>query len=166
MSNFCVFTVSEFLSHLPRNSRASGDGNSDFLSFFVFRGRKLLWACLKAPALTGYVGDAYTDSCQKWSLRASRNVMMRIHFGCQSWALWVIPRTVQSVSMHSNWAGLGAQEGPLFGENQKDGGKGTGKEKKRHDDLRQTSRQFTTFYDNVRHFMTVSVSLSLSLPLR
>ena len=34
------------------------DGNSDFLSFFVFCGRRLLWVCLKAPALTGYVGDA------------------------------------------------------------------------------------------------------------
>ena len=35
---------------------------------------------------------------------------------------------------------------------------GDGK-KKRHDNLRQTSRQFTTFYDNLRHFMTISVSL-------
>ena len=39
-----------------------------------------------------------------------------------------------------------------------DGGKGTG-QKKRHDNLRQTSRQFSTFYDNLRHFMTISVSL-------
>ena len=38
-----------------------------------------------------------------------------------------------------------------------DGGKGTGK--KRHDNLRQTSRQFMTFYDNLQHFMTFSVSL-------
>ena len=35
-----------------------GDGNSDFLSIFVFCGLKLLRACLKAPALTGYIGDA------------------------------------------------------------------------------------------------------------
>ena len=39
-----------------------------------------------------------------------------------------------------------------------DGGKGTGK-KKCHDNLRQTSRQFTTCHDNLRHFMTISVSL-------
>ena len=38
-----------------------------------------------------------------------------------------------------------------------DGGKGTGK--KCHDNLRQTSRQFTTCHDNFRHFMTISVSL-------
>ena len=35
-----------------------GDKNSEFLSFLVFCGHKLLRACLKAPALTGYVGDA------------------------------------------------------------------------------------------------------------
>ena len=34
-----------------------------------------------------------------------------------------------------------------FGENQK-GTAGRGREKKCHDNLRQTSRQFTTFYDN------------------
>ena len=59
MSNFCVFTVSEFLSHLRETPEPPGDGNSDFLSFFVFCGRKLLWACLKAPALTGYVRDGH-----------------------------------------------------------------------------------------------------------
>ena len=37
---------------------------------------------------------------------------------------------------------------------------GDGKtKKKRHDNLRQTSRQFTTFYGNLRHYMTISVSL-------
>ena len=45
-----------------------------------------------------------------------------------------------------------------IGENQK-GTAGRGREKKCHDNLRQTSRQFTTFYDNLRHFMTISVSL-------
>ena len=39
-----------------------------------------------------------------------------------------------------------------------DGGKGTGKQMS-HDNLRQTSRQFKTFSDNLRHFMTISVSL-------
>ena len=60
MSNFCVFTVSEFLPHLPRNSRASRGRKFRFVVsfFFVFCGRKLLWAGLKAPGLTGYVGDA------------------------------------------------------------------------------------------------------------
>ena len=42
--------------------------------------------------------------------------------------------------------------GVLIGENQK-GTAGRGREKKRHDHLRQTSRQFTTFYDNVRRHM-------------
>ena len=46
----------------------------------------------------------------------------------------------------------------IRGKPKGDGGKGTG-EKKCHDNLRQTSRQFTTFYDNLRHFMTISVSL-------
>ena len=46
----------------------------------------------------------------------------------------------------------------FFGESQK-GTAGRGREKKCHDNLRQTSRQFTTFYDNLRHFMTISVSL-------
>ena len=35
---------------------------------------------------------------------------------------------------------------------------GDGK-KKRQDNLRQTSRHFTTFHGNLRHFMTISVSL-------
>ena len=39
-----------------------------------------------------------------------------------------------------------------------DGGKGTGG-KIRQDNLRPTSRQFRTFYDSLRHFMTISVSL-------
>ena len=54
--NFCVFTVFEFLSHLPRNSRASRGRKFQFFVFFVFCGLELLRACLKAPALTGYVG--------------------------------------------------------------------------------------------------------------
>ena len=45
-----------------------------------------------------------------------------------------------------------------IGENQK-GTAGRGREKKCHDNLRQTSRQFATFYNNLRHFMTISVSL-------
>ena len=45
-----------------------------------------------------------------------------------------------------------------IGENQK-GTAGRGREKKCHDNLRQTSRQFTTCHDNLRHFMTISVSL-------
>ena len=54
-----IFTVFEFLSHLPGNSRASrGRKFRLFLSFCVFGVHKLLRACLKAPALTGYVGDA------------------------------------------------------------------------------------------------------------
>ena len=53
--NFCVFTVFEFLSHLPRNSRAS---RGQKFRFSVFCGLKLLGACLKAPARTGYVRDA------------------------------------------------------------------------------------------------------------
>ena len=56
--NFCVFTVFEFLSHLPGNSRASRGRKFQFFVFFVFCGLKLLRACLKASALTGYVGDA------------------------------------------------------------------------------------------------------------
>ena len=56
----CVFAVFEFLFQLPRNSRASRDGNSDFLLFWgVFCGQKLLRACLMAPALMGYVGAAW-----------------------------------------------------------------------------------------------------------
>ena len=47
---------------------------------------------------------------------------------------------------------------PLIGEIQK-GTAGRGREKKCHDNLRQTSRQFTTCHDNLRHFMTISVSL-------
>ena len=35
---------------------------------------------------------------------------------------------------------------------------GRGREKKCHDNLRQTSRQLTTCHDNLRHFMTISVS--------
>ena len=54
----CVFTVFEFLSHLPRNSRASRGRKFQLFVFFVFCGLRLLRACLKAPALTGYVGDA------------------------------------------------------------------------------------------------------------
>ena len=50
-----VFTVFELLSHLPGNSRASRGRK---FRFFVFCGLKLLRASLKAPALTGYVGDA------------------------------------------------------------------------------------------------------------
>ena len=46
----------------------------------------------------------------------------------------------------------------FVGENQK-GTAGRGRERKRHDDLRQASRQFKRFYDNFRHFMTMSVSL-------
>ena len=42
-----------------------------------------------------------------------------------------------------------------------DGGKG--REKKCHDNLRQTSRQFTTCHDNLRHFMTISVSSSIDI---
>ena len=56
--NFCVFTVFEFLSQLPRNSRASRGWKFQFFVFFVFCGLKLLRVCLKASALTGYVGDA------------------------------------------------------------------------------------------------------------
>ena len=55
--NFCVFTVFEFLSRLPGNSRASRGRKFRFFVFFVFCGLKLLRARLKAPALTGYVGD-------------------------------------------------------------------------------------------------------------
>ena len=57
--------ISVFLQSLnfcptyPETPEPPGDGNSDLLSFFVFCGLKLLWACLKAPAFTGYVGDAY-----------------------------------------------------------------------------------------------------------
>ena len=54
----CVFTVFEFLSHLPKTSRASRGRKFRFLGIFVFCGHKLLRASLKAPALTGYVGDA------------------------------------------------------------------------------------------------------------
>ena len=46
-----------------RETRASRDGDSDFWSFFVFCGHKLLRACLKGPALTGYVGDAQDKGC-------------------------------------------------------------------------------------------------------
>ena len=53
--NFCAFTVFEFF-HLPRNSRASRGRKFPFFLFFC--GLKLLRASLKAPALTGYVGDA------------------------------------------------------------------------------------------------------------
>ena len=65
MWNFCVFTVFEFLSHLPRNSRAFRGRKFRFSVFSVFCGLKLLKACLKAPALTGYVGDRARiyDSC-------------------------------------------------------------------------------------------------------
>ena len=54
----CVFTVFELLSHLPKNSRASRGRKFRFSVFFVFCGLKLLRACLKGPALAGYVGDA------------------------------------------------------------------------------------------------------------
>ena len=47
---------------------------------------------------------------------------------------------------------------PTVGEIQK-GTAGRGREKKCHDNLRQTSRQFMTCHDNLRHFMTISVSL-------
>ena len=63
--NFCVFAVFEFLSHLPRNSRASRGRKFRFFVFFVFCGLKLLRACLKAPALTGYVEDAQTKQCTR-----------------------------------------------------------------------------------------------------
>ena len=46
----------------------------------------------------------------------------------------------------------------LVGENQK-GTAGRGREKIRHDNLRQPSGQITTFYDTLRHFMTISVTL-------
>ena len=42
-----------------------GDGNSNYLSFFVICGLRLLRACLKAPALTGYVGDAQEMTLKK-----------------------------------------------------------------------------------------------------
>ena len=45
--NFCVFTVFEFLPH-PPSPEPPGDRNSDFLSFVVFYGNKLLRACLNA----------------------------------------------------------------------------------------------------------------------
>ena len=61
MSKISVFLQS--LSFCPTSREAPEpprDGNSDFLSFlsFVVVRRKLLWARLKAPALTGYVEDA------------------------------------------------------------------------------------------------------------
>ena len=83
-SNYCQFLSGNFCppeGKLPRcgisaflqclNFRPSyretpeppGDGNSNFFVFFVFCGLKLLRACLKAPALTGYVGDA---QCMYW----------------------------------------------------------------------------------------------------
>ena len=43
--NFWVFAVFEFLSNLPRNSRASRGQKFRFLVFFVFCGHKLLRAC-------------------------------------------------------------------------------------------------------------------------
>ena len=52
--NFCVFTVFKFLPQLPTNSRASWGRK---FRFFAFCGHKLLKACLKAPGLTGYIGD-------------------------------------------------------------------------------------------------------------
>ena len=58
-----------FLSHLASNSRASG--NSDLLSFFVFRGYKLLRAFLKARALTEYVGDTQNIDITDLSMRKS-----------------------------------------------------------------------------------------------
>ena len=64
--NFCVFTVFEFLSHLPRNSRASRGRKFQFFVFFVFCGLKLLRACLKAPALTGYVGGRPKSLLDAW----------------------------------------------------------------------------------------------------
>ena len=69
-----VLTVFEFLSHLLRNSWASRDGNSGF-GFFAFCGQKLLWACLKAPTLTGYVGDAqltWENICRYGSNKATQ----------------------------------------------------------------------------------------------
>ena len=50
------------------NSRASRGRKFQFFVFFVFCGLKLLRACLKAPALTGYVADAQSKnpSRQQW----------------------------------------------------------------------------------------------------
>ena len=73
-------------------------------------------------------------------------------------------KLVYTVPVHHNPTGItmcNAKRERLrshsIGGNQK-GTAGRGRENKCHDNLRQTSRQFTTFYDNLRHFMTISVS--------
>ena len=64
----------EFLSHLPRNSRSSRGRKFRFFVVFVFCGLKLLKACLKAPALTGYVGDAQGRGCNEALLSEKKGV--------------------------------------------------------------------------------------------
>ena len=58
MWNFCVFTVFDFCPTYRETPEPPGDGNSNFCLFCLFCGLKLLRDSLKAPALTGYVGDA------------------------------------------------------------------------------------------------------------
>ena len=72
--NFCVFTVFEFLSHLPRTSRASRGRKFQFF-LLVFYGHKIFRACLKAPVLTGYVHgffDPETLVSQFWGFWPQR----------------------------------------------------------------------------------------------
>ena len=57
-----------------------------------------------------------------------------------------------------DWAAICDTKVAILGEKQK-GTAGRGRGKKRHDNMRQSSRQFMTFYDKLQHFMTISVSL-------
>ena len=84
------------------------------------------------------------------------------HWGCSRLSL-----CNEHLWMHRERVSLDQFRGATFGlrllvksigEIQK-GTAGRGREKKCHDNLRQTSRQFTTCHDNLRHFMTISVSL-------
>ena len=61
-----------FLPTSRETPEPPGKGNSDLFIFFAFCDPKLLKACLKVPALTGYVGHAQLENALTTSMSKQR----------------------------------------------------------------------------------------------